>query len=323
MARYTIIKLMNLSPLHIGIGKTDNYDTALKSLFSDTISAALASIRALSGKDADIERFLNSFVISSAFPYYKTTYFLPKPVGEINIKVLNHEEHEYRKELKKVKYIALPLWRQLYIDKRQCVIEKTQIDGEYIVDDATKSEIISTNRIHQRVSVKGDNIDAEPFYFDWQFFNPEAGLYCLLEADGKTTNEIVELFAQLGIQGIGSDRNVGGGHFDICTDTIEIPASPNASRSLVLSHYIPTVDEVAQLDLNHSTYSISLRGGYLAGGADENTRHLHKRSIYMMVTCSCFHTTTPLKGKIVDLRPDHTDVSHPVYRSGRPLVIHI
>ena len=45
MIKYKIIKLKNLSPLHLGIGKED-YDFSSHALESDALIAALSSIKA-------------------------------------------------------------------------------------------------------------------------------------------------------------------------------------------------------------------------------------------------------------------------------------
>ena len=74
MATYTIIKLKNLSPLHIGTGK-ENYDFSAAELQSDTLSAALAAIRAQKGKTDDLAEFLDSFKLSSAFPFIDNHFF--------------------------------------------------------------------------------------------------------------------------------------------------------------------------------------------------------------------------------------------------------
>ena len=72
MSRF-IIKFKNLTPLHIGTGK-ENYDFSSSVLHSDTLSSALASLRAQKGKTSDIESFLMSFTVSSAFPYFGEFY---------------------------------------------------------------------------------------------------------------------------------------------------------------------------------------------------------------------------------------------------------
>ena len=44
MAAYTLIKLKEMSPLHVGTGK-ENYDFSASHLHSDTLSAALAAMK--------------------------------------------------------------------------------------------------------------------------------------------------------------------------------------------------------------------------------------------------------------------------------------
>jgi CRISPR/Cas system CSM-associated protein Csm4 (group 5 of RAMP superfamily) len=53
MAHFSIIKLTNMSPLHIG-SENDNYDSSSDSLQSDTISSAIAAIRAQNGRIDDL-----------------------------------------------------------------------------------------------------------------------------------------------------------------------------------------------------------------------------------------------------------------------------
>ena len=81
MADCILIRLKNLSPLHIGTGK-ENYDFAASSLQSDTLSAALAALKAQRGSSGHLDEFLASFTLSSAFPYIGNRYFMPKPMGK-------------------------------------------------------------------------------------------------------------------------------------------------------------------------------------------------------------------------------------------------
>ena len=97
-----IVKLKNLSPLHIGTGR-DNYDFSANVLQSDVISSALASIYATQIDSNGVEKFINSFIVSSAFPFIDDIFFLPAPNAKLNINVDNEEEHLYRKDLKKIK----------------------------------------------------------------------------------------------------------------------------------------------------------------------------------------------------------------------------
>lgn len=321
MATYTIFKLKNLSPLHIGTGK-ENYDFSASQWQSDAISAALASVRAMQGKCDDIRGFLNSFVVSSAFPYINDCLFLPKPQGKISVVVQGKEEHEYRKKLKKIKFIESSLWQEL-ISGKTLVVGSNQLQGEYLLP-STETDFAKPmqSQVNQRVSVPRDNNDAQPFFFDWTYFRNNAGLYFIVEADEEKIKELKSLMEMLGETGIGTDKNVGGGKFEVEQANIQISNPANTNASLLLSTYIPTKDELPKLNLINSKYELIRRDGYLAGSSETDFRHLRKKSVYMFNVGSVFSTNEPLKGTIVDLKPDWNDERmHPIYRSGKPFVV--
>ncbi|WP_080905429.1 type III-A CRISPR-associated RAMP protein Csm4 [Parabacteroides sp. Marseille-P3160] len=323
MAAYTIIKLKNLTPLHIGTGK-ENYDFSASDLLSDTLSAALAALRVQTGKSNDVKEFLDSFRLSSAFPYYSNQYFLPKPQGKINVEVEKQKKHEYRKKLKKVKYIEVGLWQKL-IEGERIVVTENQLRGDFLIIEPFSSNPISKSQVTQRVTVpRGDNQNADPFFFDWKYFDPNSGLFCLTDASGTILEEIINLFQLLGTFGLGTDKNVGGGRFEVETTSITINNPHDADHTILLSLYIPTEEELKILNLSDSRYYLLLRGGYMAGSQEESFRHLRKKSIYMFGVGSVFPTKEKLLGKIVDLKPDWNDSRmHAVYRSGKPFCLPI
>jgi CRISPR type III-A-associated RAMP protein Csm4 len=317
MPVYNIIKLKNLSPLHIGTGK-ENYDFSSSGLHSDTLSSALAAIRATQGKSGDTEHFIDSFIISSAFPYWKNNFFLPKVQGKIKVRVNGEDEHISRKSLKKIAYIEKGIWGELSKGE-EVVVEKWQLKGQFLVSHNDFDGVFRKN-VNQRVFVPRDGEgETEPFFFEWNYFHPDAGVYCLIDCEAALLPEIVSLFEQLGDNGLGTDKNVGGGKFDVETDTIEIDDVVDANYRMIFSLYIPTETEITALDLKNSRFNLLLRGGYLAGSSEENFRHLKKKSVYMFNEGSVFPVKMSLKGKIVDLKPDWNDEKmHPVYRSGKP-----
>lgn len=321
MATYTIVKLKNLTPLHIGTGK-ENYDFSADDLQSDTISAALAATRVQFGKGDDIEHFLNSFAISSAFPYIENHYFLPKLQGKLNISVDGSSAVENRKELKKIKYIELSMWQKLATNEN-VTIRSSQLHNNYLLSENVQFSYPAKSEVMQRVTIpRGDGQDAEPFYFDWTYFSQQGGLYIIVDASADTTKEIVELFVKLGEAGIGTDRNVGGGKFEVETSTIELTDNPKANATVLLSLYVPTKDDMVNINLPNSRYQIVQRGGYMAGSTQEVFRHLRKKSIYMFEVGSVFSTTESLTGKVVDLTPEWNDARmHSVYRSGKPFYL--
>ena len=298
MATFTVIKMTHFSPLHIGTGK-ENYDFSASDLHSDTLLSALAAMRVQMGQTENLESFLSSFLLSSAFPFYENRYFLPKMQGKA--------ESEYRKSLKKIHYIESELWQKLSRGETLELETIQQIQGDLLLK---KEDGISVckSQVSERVSVSRASEDAEPFFFDWKFFDRKAGLYCLTDAKGELLDEIIQLFILLGETGLGTDKNIGGGKFSVETSTLSIESVRDANAMQLLSLYIPTKDETEFLNLSQSKYTLLLRGGYMAGSREESLRHLRK--------------TQPLKGKIVDLRPNWNDERmHTVLRSGRPFCL--
>lgn len=325
MSVYSRISLIDLSPFHIGRG-TDNYDTSSCEISSDMLVSALASMRAENGKTGDLSKFIDSFILSSAFPFYGKHYFLPRIPGKINVTIKGSDESTYRKLLKNIKYIEDKLWMELMTSKESIDIDKGQLKGDYLLASTIPDfkEPIK-HVVMQRVKVPQDNSkESEPFYFEWNFVRSDSGLYCLLKCDDDTKPEILSLFEQLGVSGIGSDKNIGGGHFKISSDSYEIPDMESTNAKVLLSTYIPSQDELNNLNLSSSKYELILRGGYMAGSECEEFRHLHRKSVYMFNTGSKFKTSADIKGIVVDLAPDWNDPRmHPVYRSGKAFTVNI
>lgn len=324
MATYSIIKFKEMSPLHIGIGR-ENYDFSANRLHSDTILAALSSIKAMHGDADHLEEFLQNVKVSTAFPYIGDRYFLPKPYGTMNVTISDCEEHIANKKLKKICYIELPIWNEL-IQGNAVVISLAQIHGEFLCNDTNLIEAPFISQVNQRVFVpREDNADTQPFFFDWTYFSKDAGLYCIVDCPETLNTQIFELFQQLGEEGIGTDRSVGGGKFAIEQSSISLTEVQSADALMLLSLFIPTEEDMAMLDTDNSRFELILRNGFISASIESDFRHLRKKSIYMLNVGSVLATSAPiLNGKIVDLKPEYNDNRmHPVYRSGKPLYIPI
>ncbi len=318
MAEYRIIKLNNLSPLHIGTG-TENYYTSAANLQSDTVSSALAAVGIQSGimKAEETLDFLNSFKISSAFPYCGNSFYLPISNGKIQLEDPDYEK-KHRKELKETKYLDaedfFPDWATGKKLKIKAVKENNSTRGSQLM-------------VSQRVTIK-DNLST-PFFFEWSFFKHNCGLYFIIDCNDETFESVFKRFEILGEFGIGTDKNIGGGKFTPIKEELELPDVKNPDATMVLSSYIPTKDEFNQLNLENSNYQLIKRGGFIAGSDSENFRHLRKKPIYMFSAGSVFATTESIVGKIENLAPNKESLApqfkdmHPVYRSGRALTLKI
>jgi CRISPR type III-A-associated RAMP protein Csm4 len=170
----------------------------------------------------------------------------------------------------------------------------------------------------------GVNETAVPFFFEWTFFSKEAGLFVIVDAPDELFQELNSLTKELGVNGIGSDRNVGGGHFEIIADEIDIDVPQNANSQILLSLFIPEKEELDLLKLKDSQYSLIQRGGFIAGSSVYEFRHLRRKSVYMFEEGSVFPNFEKLKGKIVNLAPTWNDKRmHKVLRSGKPFTLPI
>ncbi len=316
MAEYRIIKLNNLSPLHIGTG-TENYYTSAANLQSDTVSSALAAVGIQSGimKAEETLDFLTSFKISSAFPYCGNNFYLPISNGKIQLDNPDYEK-KHRKELKKMKFLKaedpFPVWAAGKKLKTKTIQDNNSTSGVQTM-------------VSQRVTIK-DNMST-PFFFEWSFYQHNCGLYFIIDSDERTFETVFKRFEILGEFGIGTDKNIGGGKFTPIKEELELPDVKNPDATMVLSSYIPTKDEFNQLNLENSNYQLIKRGGFIAGSNNEDFRHLRKKSIYMFSAGSVFATTESIIGKIEDLMPNNLPPEykdmHPVYRSGRTLTLKI
>lgn len=318
MATYRIVKLCNLSPLHIGTGR-DDYSTSSPCVHSDTLSAALAAMLAQTSVNADIESFMESFTISNAFPFVDNRYFMPKPIGRLAVQGCSEEQ--VRKKLKKLKYIELPVWSQVVSGEAPFINEK-QLNGEFLLEAGNENVNPYRSQVSQRVNISPENSNTTPFFFKWQYHSPNAGLFCIVDASEGTMKKLEELFTLLGDIGIGSSKSVGGGKFNVKIESIELPTIENPDSTLLLSLYIPSPEEINSIDLEKSRYELLKRGGYMAGSTVPKFQHLLKKSVYMFNAGSVFAGQHRLNGIIADITPSWNDtLMHRVLRSGRPIVL--
>lgn len=329
MAQYKVLKLHFRTPLHIGLGRSA-YDSSSSDLHSDTISAALAAIKAQHGASSKaLKSFMDSFAMSSAFPYEGKMLFLPRPLTIDRIMVDGNDSSEFRKKLKKVRYIESSVWKE-FVGKSIPSISSSQIHESYVTPLGCKDFVEPYKKhVMQRVMVsRTEDKAASPFFFEWCYFNnaKDCGLYVIVDAATEVLNEVKALLAELGETGLGTDKTVGGGQFDVISeedDFIDLP-SGEGDAWLSLSLFLPTLDEQAAFDMKDSCYNIVMRGGFMAGSSKYTLRHLWKKSVYMYEEGSVFTTASKPNGNVVDLQPDwNNEDMHPVYRSGKALFIPI
>jgi|AntRauTorckE5430_2_1112549.scaffolds.fasta_scaffold01405_4 CRISPR type III-A-associated RAMP protein Csm4 len=339
MSNYTVIRLENFQGgLHLARGLSNNYDTSLETLHSDTIKSALfVCALQLYGEDKIGKSFLESFKISSAFPFYtpekggKVRYFFPKP--EIPHLPFENIKEDINKKLKKVRFLEQELFELLIQDgNKKTIFNETSLKGKFLVKDGSNLKTkmpkdgIYQSEPYQHVYIPQDyNEDSQPYYVDKIYFHKKAGLFCLVEVeDISVLEQIKSAFRLLADNGIGTDRNIGNGQFDVTFDKMTLKVPKESNYELSLSLYCPYEEEIKEID--KSFYGLTKRGGYISSPQDNKHLSIRKRSIHMFTEGSVFFGKNERQGKIVNLQPDNkflkgNEVEHPIWRDGRALFI--
>lgn len=327
MATYQIVKLKFLSPLHLSKGQTNELDTSVKTLHSDTIKSALYAV----GKSAlnlsvDAKSFFDSFVISSAFVYRENKYFFPKPMLKLPIEINGLAEAKLSKKMKKIEYIEKTVFEKI-INGQKVTVNPNQIsaDGKFLANTPLNGDFkIYETQIQDRVAIPQYRQTEEPVPYSVErlYFNTGAGMYFFIKYNNSAAEkEVMACLNLLGENGIGTYTHSGNGNFEYTIDNITMNLPGEANFYMNLSLFLPQKGEITPgvID-NDSAYQVIKRGGYIAGSNNPDFIHLRKKSIYMFEVGSIFKTKDPLKGKIENLKPDYKGV-HDVWRDGNALFI--
>ena len=337
MATFKIYKLHFTAPLHIS-DQHEDLGNSQKVIQSDTLYAALMSCLAKNGEELPEDGELG-FTVSSLFPYFQKdkdsapVYFLPIPM---QAKQADLTDVTKAKTVKKVQWIDSSLYS--FVLSGKSLFDGTDsyipyIQGNYLTtyelpEDINGSNEFVRSEVSQRVTLmsRTGEEDAKPFYVDKILFRYDAGLYFIVEGDTSLLEKALHL---LSLEGIGTDRNVGYGFFEYTADSLSIDLPKEANHQLSLSLLIPESKEQLKMLLNSErvAYDFVRRGGWI-------TTHpymtLRKNAIYGFLPGSVFRkedgdNATAVIGKIVDLKPETTDVEiiHHIWRNGKAIMLPI
>lgn len=323
-----LIRLSFHGSLHIGRGAED-LDKTAKHYSSDALKSAIFATGLpwyQEWGNNTPESFFSAFRISSAFPYCDDHFFIPRPPGmRFDFRV--PDELGNAKKAKKITYIDFRIFSG-WVKSPGLPVEvdpgQLSPDGEFLFAHQSNARNFLFTTVQQRVVVSQDGKETRPFYFEKLYFGEGAGLAFLLEIkDESLRASLLHSLSLLGESGIGTDRSIGNGQF---IPSAPVPVSMPASEGnhyYALGLYLPTKEELMNIDTMQSNWSLVKRGGYLAAAGNEAHRSLRKNSIHFFSEGSVFLSKAPIAGKLTDLRPEYNDETlHPVWRCGQPLFIH-
>lgn len=307
-------------PLHIG-DMRDDYGVSCQTLSSDTMYAALTATLDQIGEAIPPTGDLGC-TISSLFPYYQANQtedpilFFPKPMSFSP----TANDTQDIKTLKKITWVDLH-YLELILQGDN-LAKETPIASVrnkiYLTQSPCEKFIYS--QVKNRVAVSRACEDAAPFYMDDIHFTGHSGLYFLAEGDTTVIDNVLPLLMH---EGIGTDRNVGHGHFEYQKKEIKIQVPESSNMGLLLSTYIPATKKILKENLKNDAiaYQIVRRGGWITQ-IGYNTQR--KNAIYAFDAGSVLCGLESGKGAIVDLAPEKfKEKEHKIWRCGKSIVLPI
>ena len=346
MKQLELVKMDFKSPLHLAKGKP-TYESSHEIFHSDSLKAAIfvAALQlgheVTKGQGNNQSPFLDSFCVSSAFPYFGQEYFFPKPLSAFhNIEGDTRSIHfNPQKTKKKVKFLGKSFFEEVLNgpdakgDFTRLIKKEHLLNGQQFVSDQIsqtqldKKEVIENSylmasEVMQRVTIPrfyGDQ-ESEPFYMERIFFPDKGGLYFFIEfkkEDAPLRKILEQSLELLGEHGVGSDRNTGHGQFEPTWNSMNLHVPTIASHSVSLSLFCPN-DTIRNKEiLDNSAFRLVKRGGFLSSPANEAEHTTYrKKSVYMLEEGAVLpnHNDSLFEGKLLDLQPDVLKNAHPVWR---------
>jgi CRISPR-associated protein Csm4 len=258
-------------------------------LRSDTLWGMICwAIRNIYG-NSDLENFMQShinnkpeFIISSPFPYTtienKRTIFFPRPIipeKYLDKSIINRKEKiekaQQRKDIKKIQFLDY----NNYINIISGVKRLSEVLNNIVNrNDVSKSPVLKSESItHNTVDrLKGGSLilkdggqlfHVDEFYFDIKVDeNEKAGLFFLVKGN---TDKLEGALRYLEHIGIGGDRNIGKGYFEIKIEDFDFEEPEEYNAVTNLSLYYPTKEELATFEGNELfNYQLEERQGYMS-----------------------------------------------------------
>jgi len=336
MNNLKIAKLYFDSPFHFSSGRPNSFSKSEKMIHSDTLTSAIYSTAILLFGEREINKdFLESFTISSAFPFYKEELFFPKPQKGFEVEKLFDSNQGVvdkkavkDKAVKKIRWIGRHEFEQtllgepLVIHDRHFVNQsKTMLASSLAAKVENDKIAVTVSDLQQRVNVRQE----KTFYVERIFFSEDGGLYFLVDEKKEVLQKLTYVMEYLSEEGIGMNKNVGFGKFrfgGFKDFSIKIP--DGATDWVNLSLYCPYKKEIEPDSvLKGSAYQLIKRGGWVANARNKANLTYRKKSIFMFREGSVFHfgkQDKPMieKGKIENLKPKDWNLhDHPIHRDGR------
>ena len=254
-----------------------------------------------------------SFRLSSAFPFFKDCYFLPRVLSSQAIK-LPVERLKEAKKLKKIQWLDADLWKASLTDPHWA--EQINLTGgicQGVIASKSRNlpEQLWVEEERPRLAIDrttNQSSDGQLFNFSRIWFHQDGGLYFLAVFNDATSQKQFETVLNiLADSGIGADRTSGNGCFKWQHGKNPGLQPADHNKAVALSLVNPAPSDCQTGWLEGSAYKLISRGGWIGNTGSR------KQRLHMFTEGSVF--SQPLQGRIVDVSIDA--MPQKVYRDGR------
>jgi CRISPR type III-A-associated RAMP protein Csm4 len=326
MTRYRI-QITPRAPFFTGLGSHARKSGVL--VHSDTLHAALTALAARTASPwlEAAERLR----VSSICPCWNGLDFYPKPFLPVPRAAAAADDPKAGKRWKAIRLVSGGMLAAWFKGDTRLAEKMTVLEGGLAaLEKEVEGQRLPLNGFLARdlapaVTVDRCGAGATPFDRRGIRVNTGEGVgaWFLAELEDAQAASFRELAGLLGTHGLGGERSVGYGQFDLagfdaCSPDGLFAAAPDADAFMTLSLYHPGRDEVEAGVLEGSAaYDSTVRGGWIDGASPGGGRPRH--ALRMCLEGSVFPMAGgPPRGGVRDVRPEGF-TAHPVWRSGLAL----
>ena len=307
-------RLSFTAPFHVDNRGNAFYEESGSFIHSDTLSAAILATWALIWPEQIAEQAQNpTFKISSAFPYYRDCYFLPRALHSQAIR-LREDQLKKAKKLKKIQWLDSKLWLASLGDENWAEsidLEKGVCQSVLVSQSTALPEKLWLEEERPRLAIDRNSnqaADSQIFNFSRIWFDKNGGLYFLAVFDDESSRQAFEtVLSVLGDSGIGADRTSGNGCFTWSKGKMPDIQLAEHGQAVALSLVNPAPSDCQTGWLEDSAYKLVSRGGWIGGSG------IRKQRVRMFAEGSLF--SNPLEGRMVNVSVEQ--LAQKVYRDGR------
>lgn len=302
---YRII-LKPRSPLHIG-SKEGIYNTTEQLVHSDTLFSGIINCYSMLYGEVEADNIVEEFCrgdvpfrISSAMPLWKVIYFVYKPLSLDIAEKLQSDDY---KKMKKVRFIPEETLLGGFETGKYQVAGKFLVPGEEAYDDISgcfKDKEIA------RIMVDRVTHATNIFYYFQCVYSKETALWFYLKVSEEISSKVISAIRLLCDEGIGGERSIGLGSFDIYKLDATEPDCSGCDSFVNLSVYSPGSEEELSAAVD---YELAERTGYIYSVF--GNKNIKRKRIRALLEGSTFNRM--VDGKVVDVTPDDFK-SHKVVR---------